>query len=947
VAVTSLLERLAAPWRARVASVSRRALYAFGLAVLLASAHLARLGTPSSRGLAAGVLAGLVLLSVYRLVRERRDWQSARRTIRRVLLPTDRGLGERALRALALAERARQRDFDGSRDLAEYHFARLLARASVEAVGRTAARRAARWRWAGISIGCCAVTALLVDPMRLAEGYNVMLAADGRAPWSMTWLESARVTAEPPGYLRLPDRQLVAGGLPSYEPAGTLLTVHGTPVRDGRQLVLTDGSREVPFVGDGAGGVVARWTVEQSIALRVAARFGEVTVVEEEPISVGVRPDAPPVVKVEGAPRMVRLTEIDRLKILYSASDDHGLRQIDVVLRAGDREDRRVLARLGGETTLERGGHALTSRDPFLRRMFLPVRVTVEARDNDPLTGPKWGRSEPITVVPPAVGEPETTRFLALLGARAMLVDFLAWQLGQPDPKDFSQAARTRARRAANELRAVITDTYGGLTVPEGLSSFLLGQMQVLQSRPVPGASAIRKTEDALLAVDVAIEALGRRDAQTVAKRLADVAEEAAEGAAQARETEQRARGSARLDGALEALQAGGQQLRQLSALGHDLGSVVLSELRRIERARSRDDMLHARLAAEHLAARLRRPRPSAAVVRGAGTEAGGIAGPSLWGEPSHADDLFDQLATELEQLAQEHACEISGVEQALAEAEQDADLDEFRDEARERAEAIRRAVADLPLPGAEPGSARATAALGREHAGAMAQFLERLSLADAVQSGRDATVALRDAQRKSRQRGLPDNWVDESPLREARRLLDKQLEWARRMLERLHHRAESRAHGALYRAGQREQGYAERAGNLSSRGRISETALPQEVINQLEGAGSLMRQAAQYLQLGNGARGLRLQRKAQRLLERSHTGRTTDEESLSESAERRQSSAGNQGGRGMRTDGTVPGAAGSQRADEFRKRVLEGLAREGRGRLAPAVKRYAEGLLR
>jgi hypothetical protein len=946
VAVTSLLQRLAAPWRGRVVGASRRALYVFGLAVLLACAHIARLGTPLSRGLAAGLLAGLALLWAYRLVRERRDWHSAQRTIRRVLLPTDRGLGERALRALALAERARRQDFDGSRDLAEYHFARLLARASVRDIGRTAARRAARWRWASIGIGCCALTMLLVEPMRLAEGLNVLLAVDGRAPWPMTWLKSARVTAQPPGYLRLPDREFVPGALPRSQPAGTLLTVHGTPVRDGRRLVLTDGSREVPFVGDGAGGVVARWTLERSTTLRVAARFGAVAVVDEQPVRFGVRPDASPVVKVEGAPRTVRLTEMGRLEILYSASDDHGLRQIDVVLRAGDREDRRVLARLGGETTLERGGHALTPRDPFLRRMFLPVRVTVEARDNDPLTGPKWGRSEPITVVPPAVGEPEAARFLALLGARHSIVDFLAWQLGRPDAKAFDRTARVRARRAANELRGVLAETYGGLTVPAGLSSFLRGQIQVLQSRLVPGASPIRRTEDALLAVDVAIEALGRRDAQTVARRLADVAEEAAQGAAQARETEQRVLGSVRLDAALAALQAGGEQLRQLSALGHDLGSIVLSELRRIDRARSRDDMMHARLAAEHLAARLRRPSPSAAVVRGAGTEAGGIGGPSLWGEPSHADDLFDQLATELEQLAQEHAREISGVEQALAEAEQDADLDELRDEAREHAEAVRRAVVDLPLPGAEPGSARAAAALGREHAQSMAQLLERLSLADAVQSGRDASSALRDAERKSQERGSPASWLDENSVRAARQQLDKQLKWARRVLDRLRARAEARARRVLYRAGQREENYAERVGNLSSRGRISETALPWDVISQLEGAGSLMRQAAQHLQLGNGERGLRLQRKAQRMLEHSRTGRTTDDEPQSESAEGRRYSDAGHGGRGMRTDGTVPGAAGSERADEFRRRVLQGLARDASGRLAPAVKRYAEGLL-
>ena len=58
---------------------------------------------------------------------------------------------------------------------------------------------------------------------------------------------------------------------------------------------------------------------------------------------------------------------------------------------------------------------------------------------------------------------------------------------------------------------------------------------------------------------------------------------------------------------------------------------------------------------------------------------------------------------------------------------------------------------------------------------------------------------------------------------------------------------------------------------------------------------------------------------------------------------------------RGERTDdkgavnmnAPVPGRDKNQRAEEFRQRVLKGLARDKGGRLGPAVKRYAEGLLK
>ncbi len=945
-APAGLLERLANPWRGRVGRASRRTLWAFALAAVLGGSHLARQGTLVWRGLVLGMFAAVLAALIARYVRERRDWRSPRRTIGRVLVPTDRALGERALRALTLAERAERDDFAGSRDLARFHYERLLARASLDAVQRTARRRAARWTWAGMGILFCCALAAAVGPMRVIEGLDVLAATKGRAPVPMDWLRFARVTAQPPGYLRLPARELSQGGFPSNQPVGTLLSVKGVPVREGRDLVLTDGHTQVPFVSDGAGGVVARWTLTESSVLSVAAKFGDVLIEERQPLVLNARPDTAPVVRVEGAPRTVQLRDIERLKILYSASDDQGLRQIDLVLSAGEHEDRRVLARLSGETTEERGGHALTASDEFLRRMFLPVEIRVEARDNDPLTGPKWGKSEAITVVPPPVGEPEADRFQALAGGHRLMVDLLAWQLASVDAPDRAREERKRARRVADEMEAVLLDAFGGLSVPTGLATFLRGQLSVLQTRPPAGASPIRRTEDALLATDVAIRGLGRRDAQTVAKRLGDVAEEAADGARLARETEQRRRGLTRLDAAVDALEAGGRQLQRLGELGRDLGSVALSELRRVQRARALDDLTHAELAARHLAARLRRPQPSAAVVRGGGTESGVGRGPATWGDPSRADDLFDQLASELEQLAREHASEISGVEGALSDAEASVDSSELREEAERRAATIRRAVADLPLPGAEPGSARSSAALGREHAGSMAQSLERLSLADAVQSGRDAVSALRDARRLSKRGASPSDWVDDTMLQDAKRRLDNELTWAEYWLRRLQRRAEERAKGALDQVSNREQGLAQRATNLSGRGRIRETALPHEMVDQLDRAASLMRDAARALHEGNGQRGLRLQRRAQRLLERSSTGRTAAE-SGSEPSERGEDQQGESSRRGMRTDGRVPDGDANQRATEFRERVLEGLARQKGGRLAPAIKRYAEGLLR
>ena len=51
--------------------------------------------------------------------------------------------------------------------------------------------------------------------------------------------------------------------------------------------------------------------------------------------------------------------------------------------------------------------------------------------------------------------------------------------------------------------------------------------------------------------------------------------------------------------------------------------------------------------------------------------------------------------------------------------------------------------------------------------------------------------------------------------------------------------------------------------------------------------------------------------------------------------------------GKEIRTGGDVPGESNAKSAEEFRRRVLEGLSKSKDGRLAPAVRRYAEGLLR
>jgi hypothetical protein len=420
-----------------------------------------------------------------------------------------------------------------------------------------------------------------------------------------------------------------------------------------------------------------------------------------------------------------------------------------------------------------------------------------------------------------------------------------------------------------------------------------------------------------------------------------------ADGAKEALESERRESGLRRMRSALPVLEQGASNLLRLGALGRDIGSVAHGEIRRIKRAQAADTLGHAELAARHLAARLRRPNPS---FNSSGGGSGGVESgtPTAGGEPSgaasDADQQFNELVGELERLAQEHQSEIDRIEREMDEAEKSVNLDELKAEARQRAEALRDEVAKLPQFAAQPGSARAAAALAREHGNAMAQSLERLALKDTVESGRQANNQISDALKKAEQPRTGSDLLDEEEVKSVREEIARQLAWAEQALERAKKSAEERSKASLEKAAEREQDLARRASDLAGRGSKGEASLPEDLTDALERAESVMREASRELQAGKGERGTELQREAQRLLEQSNTGQTNESD---ESREDNREPTSGENGKKMRTDADVPRGEATQNAEEFRRRVLRGLGKDKGGRLSPAVRRYAEGLLR
>jgi len=953
------LDALAARFRGKVARARRQLGWGLVLLGLVAAAHVARRGTGSLRLVAAGLLLAGIAALVFAVVHARRTLANRRRLLRATLLQADAALGARALRALTLIEREPGDPAEASGEspeLSQLHFQRVLGQAPAGVLDKWADRSAERARLLLLLVVVGAGVGLAFDPARVLEGLDVLVARHGRAPVPMPWLGSLRVESQPPAYLRGETHPLFPEGV-VHEPAGSSISFRGVPEREGRQLVLLGEGREVPFVSDGAGSVVARWQLTRPVELQVAARFGDVLITEPDTLSLKAIADEAPEVDLEDAPRSVLLQDLQSLELRYGVRDDHGIREVALVLRSGGRESRKTLERLDGEAKQHTGAQALSPRDPLIRRSFLPVEVTIEARDNDGVTGAKWGQSKAITIVPPGIGEGEAARYAALKDARAALVALYAQAQRDADAASKKDAPSVnvdalrksqaeQVKSALAPLRRFVDATYAGAPVPKPLKAFLQGQARALE-RPAPTRETfVRRLEDVLLAVDAALRATGNHDAEGVSKRLGDAADEVAEACKVGLDPEKRDVSSKRLGNALPVLTKGADALLTLSELGADIGSVAQGEIRRIRRGLAAQSYVESELAARHLAARLRRPKPSFSSASEPGVESGGQGGrrgAKKPGEASQAHQQFEQLMRELAQLSAEHSGEISSVENTLESAEQPEQDPDVQREAKERAEALRRAFEALPDYAPGQSKAEQAAALSREHGRAMAESLSRLALKDAKQSADSARQQLSSA----KQRGDSDG-VSPEALERAEQELAKQSAWVDEQLKKARERESERSKEALEKSGKREQEMAERAQNISGRGSHGEAALPGEVAQALDRAEGLMREAAQELSNGHGERALQLQREAQRLLDQDDDD-GKGEEPKDEPKDDKPESRGthDKDHADMRQDAGVPGRDKNEKAEAFRKRVLEGLARDKGGRLGPAVKRYAEGLLK
>ena len=957
------LNVLADRWAAALRPSGRRLAAALVSTAWVFALLLARQGTARTRFAAGAVGVASVALAIGWDALTRRRAREPMRMLQGPARRVDVVRADRALRALAFVGPTGEVRADGiSSELVMLHVSRALAALPLDPIVERGVRLASRVKLAAAILGVVVLGVVATRPWSVLEGADIVVARGAVAPVSMTWLEHVEVSARPPDYLHeneIHEIEMTSLALPF----GTAITVRGAPVHAGRLVLLSDGQSEVPFVEDGAGAVVARWLLGPSATLRVVARFGEVVIPQGEAFDVKSIPDDLPVVRLEGAPRQLRLVdEVEDIAVKYEARDDHGLREVHLVLRSGAREERRVLAHLDGETKTDAGGQILKLRDPFLKKSHAPVEVTVEAKDNDPLNGPKWGASPAITVVPPDVGEPEARRLDALRKLRDASVDSLAWRLDRAPPvaaadrKAFIADEKKRRDDDEHLLDATVAETYAGVRVPARTRAMLQAQELTMRkavdaelASPSTDAHAgvVKVNEHLVLVIDAVVRGLGVRDSRDSAKQLADVADDLAAGADGMQRAAEgtRSRSVTRMDVSTQVLAAGGHVLQRLGALGRDLGEIVDADLRRVRRARDASDFGHAELAARDLATRLRQPDPSFG-SRGSGGRAGGESGGGRGtpGDEEQAPDdveqAFDEAANDLERLSQEHAGEMSKMEQALAGATSDEEVNQMREESKRHAEAIRDAARSLPAVGLGSDSWTSKGAAARELAEQTARSLEQGRPEEAVQSGRGALGSLDEAKRLLQNGGAFDDPTGSGERRvdDARRKLEAESKWMSEQLRQLRKRAAERARDQLERGGDEEGQLADRARELGQKGR-DHGSLPQQAIESIDDAERAARQASEALKEGDADKGLERQREAQRHLEAAR-----------EQLQGEDDGGGNSpsgGSEGSHSENHVDVPNDHKGPEEFRRRVVRGLGQATSGSLKGAVQRYAEGLLR
>ncbi len=277
---------------------------------------------------------------------------------------------------------------------------------------------------------------------RLFDDVAVHAALAERALQQAPIVTDLTLTLRYPAYMALADEVIPGASGDVSAPRGTEVTIAGRADRDivGGALLITGGPTELALAAEVSNRrqLRAHFVVEQAGAWRFRVDDDGDSLIDPVARKILVRADGAPVVRLE-EPKIDQVVQIDDdVGLGFFAEDDVGITEVRVVVkRQGSSRDPfiKVLSAgsisAGSSPRQTRGVGSFAVKDTSARPGE-KLAVTIEAVDNDTISGPKVGRSSTriLTVFSAAQHHKEViARLDALLG---QMVEVLGDELEAP-----------------------------------------------------------------------------------------------------------------------------------------------------------------------------------------------------------------------------------------------------------------------------------------------------------------------------------------------------------------------------------------------------------------------------------------------------------------------------------------------------------------------------------
>ncbi len=203
-----------------------------------------------------------------------------------------------------------------------------------------------------------------------------------------------KVTLYPPHYTGLPRETFTSGNVRGIKGSTLTFSATANKAMAGAVVVLDDG-REVPLKVDGdlaQGSLVLFRSQRYRIHIEDGFGFENLPV----PYAMHAVPDGFPAVEVLKPSEDLEVNGDERIALEYRANDDYGLQEVTLVAAIGEREERIPVWR--AELTRELRETFIWDLDGMRLEEGDVVVYHLEVLDNDTISGPKLGKSRPLSL---------------------------------------------------------------------------------------------------------------------------------------------------------------------------------------------------------------------------------------------------------------------------------------------------------------------------------------------------------------------------------------------------------------------------------------------------------------------------------------------------------------------------------------------------------------------